>query len=67
MAALGHGWTQIDAPPEGEVLWREDGNAVRLTPDGWLVYRNGGEGGLLASRLRATRELMAALRGPATR
>ena len=63
VAALGDGWTQLEASPEGEVIWREDGDTVRLTPDGWLVYLNAGEGGFYAKRLRATTELIAAMRG----
>jgi hypothetical protein len=65
VAALGEGWTRLDTPPEGEVIWREDGDTVRLTPDGWLVYLNAGEGGFYAKRLRATTELIAAMRGGA--
>ena len=63
MAALGEGWVRVEAPPEGELIWREDGDQVRLTPDGWLVYLNGGKVGLYGSRLRATPELVAAMRG----
>ncbi len=63
VAALGEGWDRLDAPPEGEVIWRDDGDTVRLTPDGWLVYLNGGKGVLYAKRLRATPELVAAMRG----
>ena len=66
VAALEDGWTQIDAPPEGEALWREDGkggDSVRLTPDGWLVYVGHGQGGFYTARLRATPELVAAMRG----
>lgn len=56
------GWTQLEEPPEGEVLWREDRDTVRLTSDGWLVYLSGGKAGLYASRLRATPELVATMR-----
>ena len=63
VAALGEGWVRLDAPPEGEVIWREDGDTARLTPDGWLVYLNGGKGGLYAKRLRATPELVTTMRG----
>ena len=62
VAALGDGWTQLGEPPDGEVIWREGGDQVRLTPDGWLVYLNGGKGSLYASRLRATPELVATMR-----
>jgi hypothetical protein len=49
-------------PPESEVIWHVDGDTVRLTPDGWLVYLNGGKGGLYAKRLRATPELFASMK-----
>ncbi len=63
VAALGEGWARRVSPPEGEVIWRESGDQVRLTPDGWLVNLNGGKAGLYASRLRATDELVAELQG----
>lgn len=66
MAALGEGWVRLEAPPEGEVIWSEDGDTVRLTPDGWLVYLNGGKCGIYAKRLRATPELVAELPGGPT-
>jgi hypothetical protein len=65
IVALGEGWTHLTAPPEGKVLWREDGDEVRLTPDGWLVYLNGGKAGLYAKGLRATPDLVATMRGNA--
>ena len=52
VAALGESCERLDAPPEGEVIWREDGDQVRLTPDEWLVYLNCGKAGLYAKRLR---------------
>ena len=63
VAALGERWDRLDGPPEGEVIWREDGDSVRLTSDGWLVYLNGGKGGLYAKRLRVSPELVAAMQG----
>ncbi len=65
VAAHGEGWVQAGAPPAGEVLWREDGDSVRLTTDGWLMYVNSGKGVFYTSRLRATPEHIATLRGPA--
>jgi len=65
VAALSEGWEQIDAAPEGAVIWREDRDTVCLTPDRWLVYLSGGKAGLYAMRVRATPELVAAMRGGA--
>lgn len=62
-AAYGEGWHLVDAPTEGEVIWRESGDTVRLTPDGWLVYLNDGKGGFYTKRLRATPELVGMMRG----
>ena len=67
MAALGEGWVQVEAPPEGEVIWSEAVDRVRLTPDGWLVYVNDGKAGLYTSQLRATPELVAMIRGSPNR
>jgi hypothetical protein len=63
VAAPGEGVDRLDAVPEGEVIWREDGDTVRLTPDGWLVYLNGGKAGLFGRRFRSTPELVATMRG----
>lgn len=63
IAASGKGWEQRPAAPEGEVVWREDGDAVVLTPDGWLVFVGHGTGCVYCKQVRATDELEAALRG----
>lgn len=49
--------------PEGEVLWRGNGDPVWLTPGVWLVYLVHGKGCHYASQPRATPELVAAMRG----
>lgn len=63
VAACGDRWSHVDAPPEGEVLWREDGDQVVLMLDGWLVYVGPAYTGFYTKRLRATPELVAAMRG----
>jgi len=65
IAATGDGWTQADTPPDGEVLWREDGDEVRLTPDGWLAYVNRGKGCVYVARVRATEAWVAELKAAA--
>lgn len=63
VAALGEDMGRLEARPEGEVIWREAGDEVRLTLDGWLVYLNGGKAGTYGRRLRATAELVRVIRG----
>jgi hypothetical protein len=63
VTALGEGWFRLDAPLKGEAIWSEDGDTVRLMPDGWLVYLDSGKCGIYAKRLLATPELVAAMRG----
>lgn len=50
-------------PPQGEVIWRDGNDTVRLTPDGWLVYVNPGQGCCYLKRHEATDELARALQG----
>ena len=61
--AQADGWTQTDAPPEGEVLCAYDGDQVRLTPDGWLAYVSRGKAGLYVAKVQATEAWVADLRG----
>lgn len=63
VAALGEDLGRLDAMPEGEVIWREHGDEVVLTPDGWLVYLSVGQRSIYGRRLRATSDLVAAIRG----
>lgn len=56
-------WTKVRRPSDGEEIWRKDGDSVRLTLDGWLVYVTLRRAGAYAKRMRATAELVAAIRG----
>lgn len=57
------GREQAEAPPEGEVIYRDGPDTVRLTPDRWCVYINPGQGYYYLKRKGATDELVRALRG----
>ncbi len=63
VAALGEDLGALAVIPDGETVWREGRDTVRHTPDGWLLYLNGGKAAVYGRRVRATPELLAMLRG----
>ena len=62
IATHGEDVGEFEGPPEGEVVWQEDGDTVTFTPDGWLVWVSGGAA-TFGRRVRATPALLAELRG----
>lgn len=62
IAARGEDVGDLDGLPRGEVVWREDGDTVTLTLDGWLVWVSGGAA-TFGRRVRATPALLAELSG----